>query len=66
MFLCSDILCCAKSDRIADGNRVIETCGFSDILFAIKLPQAITLGDSQISLLRNITRHKANKTAECP
>lgn len=28
---------------IADGNRDIETCGFSDILFAIKLPQVITL-----------------------
>ncbi|MDD6094740.1 MAG: hypothetical protein PUC29_03245 [Clostridia bacterium] len=39
--LCSDILCCAKSDMIADGNRDIETCGFSDILFADKLPQAI-------------------------
>ena len=36
VFLCSDILCCAKSDMIADGNRDIETYGFSDILFAHK------------------------------
>lgn len=35
--------CCAKSDMIADGNRDIETFGFSDILFAIKLPKAIKL-----------------------
>ncbi|MGN1118194.1 MAG: hypothetical protein ACI4RU_06240 [Acutalibacteraceae bacterium] len=34
MIFCSDILFCAKSDMVADGNRDIETCGFSDILFA--------------------------------
>ena len=51
MFLCSDILCCAKSDMLAYGNRDMETCGFRDILFAVKLQKAITLGDSQISLL---------------
>ena len=43
VILCSDILCCAKSDIIAYGNRDIETCTFSDILFAVKLPKAITL-----------------------
>ena len=32
---CSDILCFAKSDMLADGKRDIETCGFSDILFAV-------------------------------
>ena len=48
VFLCSDILCCAKSDMIADGNRDIETYGFSDISFAIKLPQVITLVERQI------------------
>ena len=44
----------------------METCGFRDILFATKLPQAITLVERQILLRSNITRHKANKTAECP
>ena len=66
MFLCSDILCCAKSDMLAYGNRDMETCGFRDFLFATKLPQAITLVERQILLRSNITRHKANKTAECP
>ena len=36
---------------LAFGNRDMETCGFRDILFALKLPKAITLGDSQISRL---------------
>ena len=47
--------CCAKSDMIADGNRDIETCGFSDILFADKLPQAIKLDKRQNKLRSNIT-----------
>ena len=33
---------------LAFGNRDIETCGFSDFLFALKLPQAITLVERQI------------------
>ena len=41
----------------------MATCGFRDILFATKLPQAITLVERQILLRSNI---KANKTAECP
>ena len=36
VIFCSDILCFAKSDMIAYGNRDIETCTFSDILFAYK------------------------------
>ena len=47
--------CFAKSDMIADGNRDIETCGFSDILFADKLPQAIKLVKRQNKLRSNIT-----------
>ena len=42
----SDILCCAKSGMIAIGNRDIKTYGFSDILFACKLPKAISLEQS--------------------
>ena len=34
VILYSDILCCAKSDMIANSNRDIKTYGFSDILFA--------------------------------
>ena len=35
-----DILCFAKSDMIADGNRDIKTCGFSDILFTLQARKA--------------------------
>ena len=37
----SDILCCAKSDIIAIAIVILKPCGFSDILFAIKLAQRI-------------------------
>ena len=47
------------------GNRDIETYGFSDILFAVKLPKAITLGDSQISLLYH-SRDARIKLAKYP
>ena len=37
----SDILCYAKSDIIAIAIVILKPCGFSDILFAIKLAQRI-------------------------
>ena len=41
----------------------IETCGFSDIIFASKTGRSpISLGFSRISLRSNITRRKANIT----
>ena len=43
-------------------ESVIETCGFSDILFATKLAKRISLVARQIKLRSNITRRKANKT----
>ena len=49
---------------IAYGNRDIETYGFSDILFAVKLPKAITLGDSQISLLYQKTVEHTKPAAD--
>ena len=46
------------------GNRDIETYGFSEILFAVKLPKAITLGDSQISLLYQKTAEHTKPAAD--
>jgi len=44
----------AKSDIIAIAIVILKPCGFSDILFAPKLAQQISLGTSPISLPRAI------------
>ena len=66
MIFCSDILCFAKSDMIAYGNRDIETCTFSDILFAVKLPQAITLAVRRIKLPKCPLEHLGNRCGFTP
>ena len=48
----------AKSDIIATAIVILKPCGFSDILFALKLAKRIPLGASRISLRSNITRHR--------
>ena len=52
----------SHSDIFDKSKVILKPCGFSDILFAYKLPKAITLVARQISLRSNITRRKANKT----
>ncbi len=52
----------AKSDIIATAIVILKPCGFSGILFALKLAKRITLGVSRISLRSNITRREANRT----
>ena len=57
-----------RSDIIAIAIVILKPYGFSYILFAPKARNAhtvsgrISLGESRISLHRNITRRKANKT----
>ena len=48
----------AKSDIIATAIVILKLCGFSGILFALKLAKRIPLGASRISLRSNITRHR--------
>ena len=48
----------AKSDIIATAIVILKPCGFSGILFAMKLAKRIPLGASRISLRSNITRHR--------
>ena len=48
----------AKSDIIATAIVILKPCGFSGILFALKLAKRIPLGASRISLRSNITRHR--------
>ena len=45
-----------RSDIIAAAIVILKPCGFSDILFAIKLAKQISLGASRISLRSNRTR----------
>ena len=52
----------AKSDIIATAIVILKPCGFSGILFALKLAKRIPLGASRISLRSNITRQEANRT----
>ena len=56
--ICSDIF---------DKSKVLlKLYGFSDILFAKNCPKDNNTVQSTIKLRSNITRRKANKTAECP
>ena len=52
----------SHSDIFDKSKVILKPFGFSDILFAIKLPKAISLVARQIQLRSNITRRKANKT----
>ena len=53
----------AKSDIIATAIVILKPCGFSGILFALKLAKRIPLGASRIALRSNITRHRRIKLA---
>ncbi len=43
----SDILCFAQSDIFDKSKVILKPNGFSDILFAYKLPKTITLGETE-------------------
>jgi len=52
-----------RSDMIATAIVILKPYGFSDILFATKLAQRISLGVSRISLRSNTTRRRRIKPA---
>ena len=62
----SDVVRQVSQLYLPNGKVILKPCGFSEVLFTSKLPKAILLGISRISLPSNTTRRKANKTGQVP